>query len=440
MTSLGETARFVQSLAASSGAKECAVESTERRELNIQWRNGKLESISDASVRNLRLGLFIDNKYSSFVTTDLRPNSLKDFVKNAANLTRVLTKDPYRALPSPEFYKNRAALNLEVYDLKASQISIEELTRKVERIESAAKSGPQGGSVVTMTAYGGMSMARTYLLQSNGFEGEHQSSSFDLSADVSVKDPSGKRPSGEEYVSACHWEDLPDPESIGRQATARALQSVGAKKTASGKFTVVVDNRAASRLWSRLADALRGSALQQKRSFLDGKVGQPIASDVLSVGDEPLLRRGLGSRFFDSEGMTAKPFPLIENGILRNYYIDSYYSRKLRTRPTTADMSNLNWKLGQKSQEQLINDVGSGFLIRDFLGGNSNSTSGDFSLGVSGQLIKNGRVGKPFAEMNLSGNHLDFWKRLVAIGNDPFPYNSRRTPTLVFEQAQMAGA
>ena len=78
-------------------------------------------------------------------------------------------------------------------------------------------------------------------------------------------------------------------------------------------------------------------------------------------------------------------------------------------------------------------------LVTGFLGGNSNGTTGDFSLGVQGFRIRRGQIAEPVGEMNISGNHLDFWKRLVAVGNDPWPYSSLRTPTLVFEGVQFAG-
>jgi PmbA protein len=81
-----------------------------------------------------------------------------------------------------------------------------------------------------------------------------------------------------------------------------------------------------------------------------------------------------------------------------------------------------------------------GILVTGFLGGNSNSTTGDVSLGIAGFRVRKGQVAEPVAEMNLSGNHLELWKRLAAVGNDPYPYSTSRTPTLVFDGLQVAGA
>jgi PmbA protein len=184
---------------------------------------------------------------------------------------------------------------------------------------------------------------------------------------------------------------------------------------------------------------LAAAAIQQKRSFLEGKLGQPIGSPLLDVSDDPLVPRGLGSRLYDSEGISARPFPVFEKGVLRSYYVDTYYGRKLGIAPTTARSSNLAWALGPHGRDALLAGLGEGILVTGFLGGNSNGTTGDFSLGVRGFRVRGGRVAEPVGEMNVSGNQLELWRRLAAVGNDPYPYSSMRTPTLVFDGVQFAG-
>jgi PmbA protein len=80
-----------------------------------------------------------------------------------------------------------------------------------------------------------------------------------------------------------------------------------------------------------------------------------------------------------------------------------------------------------------------GILITGFLGGNSNGTTGDFSFGVQGYRVRGGQIAEPVGEMNISGNQADLWKRLAAVGNDPYAYSPGRTPTLVFDGVQFAG-
>ena len=95
--------------------------------------------------------------------------------------------------------------------------------------------------------------------------------------------------------------------------------------------------------------------------------------------------------------------------------------------------------IGDKDQAALLAAMKDGILVTGFLGGNSNGLTGDFSLGVQGFRVRGGKIAEPVGEMNISGNHLEFWKKLTAVGNDPYPYSSMKTPTLVFEGVQFAG-
>lgn len=169
-------------------------------------------------------------------------------------------------------------------------------------------------------------------------------------------------------------------------------------------------------------------------------MGQPIGSELLDLVDDPLLPRGLGSHLYDSDGFPAARAQVFEQGILRFFYIGLYYARKLNVEPTTSSRGNILLTPGTRSAGDLIADVKDGILVTSFLGGNSNGATGDFSYGIRGQRIKNGEIVHPVTEMNIADNHLSLWKRLVAVGNDPYPYSAWRIPTLVFEDVQFSGS
>ena len=254
-----------------------------------------------------------------------------------------------------------------------------------------------------------------------------------------MKDPDGRRPEDWDAATARFLSDLPAPAAIGRGAAERALSRIGSEKGESAVTPVLVDARAAGRLVGALFGALSGSSLQQKRSFLEGKLGTRVGSDWLDVKDDPLVVRGLGSRLWDGEGIAARPFPVIEKGILASYYVDTYYGRKLSMAPTTSRVSNLSWRLGPDGRDGLLAAMGEGLLVTGFLGGNSNSTTGDFSLGVQGFRVRGGKLAGPVGEMNASGNLADLWQKLSGVGDDPYPYSSMRTPSLLFSGIQIAG-
>jgi PmbA protein len=305
--------------------------------------------------------------------------------------------------------------------------------------EEAARATPGADRILSVSAAVGDTSAQRVFVTSNGFEGARSGTDYGISAEVSVKDPDGRRPEDWDAATARFLSDLPSPSGIGRGAAERALSRVGSEKGESAVTPVLVDARAAGRLVGALFGALSGAALQQKRSFLEGKLGQSVGSEWLDVCDDPLLVRGLGSRLWDGEGIAARPFPVFERGLLRNHYVDTYYGRKLGMAPTTSRVSNLAWRMGPEGRDGLAARMGDGLLVTGFLGGNSNSTTGDFSLGVQGFRVREGRLAGPVGEMNASGNHRELWHCLTAVGNDPYRYSSMRTPSLLFSGIQIAG-
>ncbi len=427
------------SIAKSAGANDAAARAYRVRDVSLDYRDGNVEKISESTTRGVSIQLYVDGRYSSVSTSDLRPDALKSFIGDSVALAKTVAADPFRALPDPALYKGQASTDLQLEDPKYSTVTADEGRKIAKVMHDAARSVKNADSILSITSSFSSNLVENWMVTSNGFSGSNRGTSFFLSAGVSAKDADGRRPEEYDYAGSRFWGSVPDAAALGRSAAQRTLNRLGSKKGESAEMTVMIDNRAVGRLVSMLTQALTGGALQQKRSFLEGKIGQQIVSPLVSITDDPLIAKGFGSRKFDGEGIAAKQRAIIKDGVLQSYYIDTYYGRKLKLDPTTASPSNFTWKLGSKSQPELIKDVKDGLLITSFIGGNSNSGTGDFSVGVVGFRLRNGAIAEPVAEMNLSGNHLEFWKKLAAIGNDPFAYSQLRTPTLVFDGVSVAG-
>jgi PmbA protein len=421
------------------GAQEASARTYRVRDVNVKWRDGKLEQIDEATTRGLGLTLYVDGRYSNVSTSDLRPEALDTFIGDSVVLTRALAKDPFRALPDPKLYEGQAKTDLLLEDPKYSTVTPEQRRAVAKEIEAAARSVKGAEAILSVTTGFNDTLSETWRVTSNGFSGARRDTSFFISAEASVKDPDGRKPEDYSVGGARFIAEVPKAALVGHEAAERALSRLGAKKGESAVMTMAVENRAADRLPRFLLGPLSGSALQQKRSFLEGKLGQAIASPLLTLVDDPLVPKGFGSRLYDGEGIAAKRMPVIEAGVLKAYYIDTYYGKKLQMAPTTAGPSNVVWTLGDKDQAALLAAMKDGILVTGFLGGNSNGLTGDFSLGVQGFRVRGGKIAEPVGEMNISGNHLEFWKKLAAVGNDPYPYSSMKTPTLVFEGVQFAG-
>jgi PmbA protein len=426
--------------ARAKGAQEVGVRTYKVRDVSVEWRDGRVEKINEATTRGVGLQLYVDGRYSSVQSSDLRPEALDAFIGDSIAMTRALTPDPHRSLPEPALYTGQAKVDLQLDDPAYPTVTAEKRRALAQEMEQAARAVKGSEAILSVSSAFNDTRSEQLRVHSNGFQGSRVDTAFWTYASVSVKDGDGRRPEDWSATGVRFLGELPAVAQVGRRAAERALGTLGSRKPETAVLPMVLENRAGGRLLQALGAALNGGSLQQKRSFLEGKLGQPVGSRLLHVLDDPLIPKGFASRLFDGEGLAAHPRAIFEDGVLKAYYIDTYYGKKLGMPPTSGTPSNVTFRLGDKGQDGLVAGIQDGVLVTGFLGGNSNSTTGDFSFGVQGFRIRKGALAEPVAELNIAGNHLDFWKRLVAVGNDPYPYATARTPTLVFDGVQFAGA
>lgn len=253
-----------------------------------------------------------------------------------------------------------------------------------------------------------------------------------------MKGTGDARPESYWYDSAVNWDKL-QKQGIGKTACERTLRKLGQEKIESGVFPMIVDNLSISRLLSPVVSAMYGSAIQQKSSFLINKLGRQIISDKITIIDDPHIRNARGARWFDDEGVATRKTDIIKNGILGMYFIDTYYSGKLNMEPTIQSPSILTLNPGVRNLEQIIASIDKGIWVTGFNGGNSNSTTGDFSFGIEGFLIENGKTVKPINEMNITGNLLTLWSHVLEVGNDPRTNSGWRIPCVLFDKVNFSG-
>ena len=434
-----QTAQDVVKQALSLGADEASASFSHGSHATIVRRDGKVEQATEATTQGLSVGLFVDGRSSSHSTSDLRPDALSDFLERAIAATRFLEPDPDRRLPDAELTGRGASeAELDQDDPTWIDRTPEQRASLAQDMEKAlaARRTTNVISGSTWCADGRTSAARVL---SNGFADVHTSAGFSLGGDVTLDEGNGKRPEAAAYFGARHLSDLPDPDSIAEEVMVRAAERIGAGPIASGTYPLILLNRAAGRLLGMLGGALSGASLFEKRSCMEGKLGQRIASPLLTLVDDPTIPRGLASRPWDGDAMVATPRHVVREGVLESYYIDVYYGRRLGMDPTSGSRSNWVVPPRDLSWVEIAHDLPKAILVNSFLGGNSNSITGDFSFGIRGVLVEHGEVTRSLAEMNVSGNLLELLPRLSAVANDPWPWSSARVPTLIFDDVDFSG-
>jgi PmbA protein len=434
---LQDRASHAVELAKKSGAGDAWATASQSRDVEFEYRDGQLEKVKDTTSQSLALRLYADGRYSTHTTTDLEPGRLAGFVKEAVAITRALEPDAYREITPPQLFRDRPDKDLDLVDDTVASLDREQRMNWCRVLDASARDHSR---VISATAGVYDGTGRSASASSNGFTGSRQSTYCWFGSEVTLKDSGDKRAADWFYAGGAHVADLPDPSGIGRQALERALVRLDAAKGPTRRTAMVVDARAAGSLVDRLLRPANARSVQQGQSFWAGRVGQQPFSKVLGVVDDPLIPRGLASRHFDGEGISARVIPLVEEGTIRNLYVDTYYGRKGDMTPTSGEPSNRRVATGAQTLEGLLADVGAGIYVTSWLGGNADSTTGDFSLGLRGHLIENGEIGAPVGEMNVTGNLLDLFARLELVGSDPYPYATTLSPSLVFGDVDFSGA
>ena len=435
-----DVAQYALEYALKKGCRQASVLLSMGEENEVEVRDGKVDRLHHSGGCQLSLNLFVDGAYSTISTNRLERSEIERFIDKGIIGTRFLAKDPYRSLPEREMYYRGEMDDFGLYDEGFKSVDVDdkigvakgifdEITDNRLQITDDSSSS---GKVISAMAAIADTETYSYLVDSNGFEGEKRGTLFMATSQVSVLGGGDERPEDYFYVNAQHWGKL-RKEGVGKEALQRAVAKIGACRIDSGVYNVVVDRRVASQLVNPLISAIRGEALHMKSSFLLDKKGEKIASEKLTIVDNPRQYGVAGARLFDNEGIAVMGMPIIEGGVLKNYYISNYMSKKMGVEMTQGMTTILDLALGDFDTAELIRSMGNGLYITDFNGGNCNGTTGDFSYGIEGFWVEKGVIVKPVSGMLMTGNMLELWNNLVDTSNDPLDYMTRKVPSLMFE-------
>ena len=253
------------------------------------------------------------------------------------------------------------------------------------------------------------------------------------------------------YARSRHLAELEDPVAIGKRAADRTLRRLGAKRVKTQEAPVIFESTVAVSLLGHLAGAVTGQSLYRGTSFLLGRLGDTIASPLMTVVDDGRLMRGHGSRPFDAEGLPTRRTVVVDQGVLTSYLLDTYSARRLELTSTgnaarsigdspSASPTNFFLQAGTHTPEAIIASVERGLLVTELIGFGVNPVTGDYSRGAAGLWIEHGEIVHPVEEITIAGNLLDMFRDIEMVGNDLEFRGSMAAPTLKIRNLTIAGA
>jgi PmbA protein len=446
-----ELGRSVVERATAAGADVAEVGVHSGSHLSVKVRMAAPELVEEAGSRALGLRVMIGQQVASTYTSDLSPKGQETLIEDALELARLSEPDPHAGPPDPaELSTKEQWADLETYDDAVSAISADEALDRALRAERAAF---DFDSRITNSEGSSFSRARgvSVLLTSGGFAGGHCGTYASIFVNPVADDTDGKKRSGYHWSASRHYADLEKSEEVGAEAARRTIAQLGAKKLPTQELPVVFDKDAARSILGLLAGCVMGGSIWRKSSYLVGRMGSRVASDLVTIVDDPLIPRAPGSRPFDGEGLLSRRNTVVQDGMLQTYLLDNYGARKLGLKSTasasrspsggiSSSTSNFILGAGSISREQLIADTKHGFYVTGMMGFGFNAVTGDFSRGASGFLIRNGELTEPVSEVTISLNIDQLFQRIDAIANDLDHRTAIASPTFRVSSMTLAGS
>lgn len=444
---LPELARDIvkQAIAAGATDAECTISEGDEFSANVRMR--ELETLKDAGSRGAGLRVLIGKRMGASYTSDLTKDGIRQMVRSAVDLAALTTEDPFAGLPDPAELGSIPG-DLKLFSDETEHLPTEERIAMAKRAEAAALdfdpriSNSEGGSFDS-------NVGSRIFANSRGFLGSYRTSSCSITA-VPVATQDGAMERDYWYSSARNYKGLENPESIGRKAAQRALRRLGAVKVETQHVPVIFEPRTARTLLSSIFDAVSGSAVYRKASFLAGKLGEKIADERITIIDDGTIPGLFGTSPFDDEGVPTRRTPVIERGVLRNYLLNSYTARKLNMKTTGnaargitgnagIDHGNFFLEAGPRSQEELIRSVKNGFVVTELIGSGVNIVTGDYSRGAVGIWIRDGELAFPVSEVTIAGTLQEMLNGVAEIGSDLEFLSSVSSPTLMIGEMTVGG-
>lgn len=425
----------VLKVAKALGASQAEAELSLSIGQNVSVRMKEVEHIEYNRDKGMSVTVYFGKQKGHASTSDLSPQALKDTVSAACNIAKYTAQDEFCGLADADLMA-KEILDLDLHH--PWNLSVDEAAELAQQCEASALAvdtritNSEGASVSTGTGFFAYS-------NSHGFTGGYSSSRHGISCSV-IAESDDNMQRDYWYTTARAAADLQSPELIGKLAGERTVRRLNARKIKTCQVPVLFEAPLASGLISTLISAVSGGNLYRKSSFLLDSIGQQVASPLLNIYEDPLIKKGLASSPFDNEGVATHSRQLVKDGVLQGYVLSSYSARKLglKTTGNAGGNHNLLVQSGALDFAGMLKEMGTGLVVTELLGHGMNMVTGDYSRGAAGFWVENGVIVHPVEEITIASNMTEMLKMIVAIGNDVLVQGSKQVGSILIERMTVA--
>ncbi|MDX2345436.1 MAG: metalloprotease PmbA [Legionella sp.] len=418
------------------GATDAAVSVNHDQGFSVDARMGSIETVAFSEEKGVAVSVYIGQQKGSASSSDTSSAALDKMVEAAYEIAKVSAKDPCFGLADADLInKNYPDLDL----LHPWSITPEAAGELALACEAKALSldkrihNSDGASVASYTFCHGYA-------NTNDFLGVIEGSRHSLSCSL-LAEEGGSMQRDYAYTTARDAKNLEKSDDLAALAAKRTVERLSPKQLETQKTPVIFSSRLSSSLLNAFVQAISGSSLYRKQSFLLDSLGQAIFPENIHIFEEPHLLGGLGSSPFDGEGIITRPNVLIKDGVLQQYVLGSYSARKmgLKTTANSGGVHNLAVNPTAGDLDDLLKKMDRGFLVTELMGQGVNGMTGDYSRGAAGFWVENGKIQYPVDGVTIAGNLKDMFQQIIAVGTDTNPSISTRCGSILIEEMMVAG-
>ena len=433
---LAESAELALGHANRLGAQNSEVSASIHFGLNVNVRNGEVETLEHSRDRGLGVSVYLGNSKGHATSGDLRPETIRKCVEKAIDIARFTQADKCNGLAPVERLANRFP-DLDLWHPQA--LDAELTTQRALACEAAGLENPKISN--SDGAAASSSFGLSVYANSNGFTGRRDGTRYSQHC-ILIAGEGDAMQRDYWYDSRRAFSDLESVEETGIEAARRTVNRLGARNIPTCEVPVLLAPEVARGLISHLVSAITGASLYRNASFLQGAEGQQLFGDWLKISERPFIPRGASSTAFDAEGVATTDRDIINNGVLTGYVLDSYSARRLglETTGNAGGTHNLLVNPGKYSAAELLQQMGTGLLVTDVMGQGVSIVTGDYSRGAAGFWVENGEIQFPVDEVTIAGNLKDMFMAIEAVGNDLDDRSGIQSGSILMGKMTVAGS
>ncbi len=426
------------------GAESAEVLIQEGRQLNMEVRNGTLETIQESSSHGVGFRVFKEGKMGFAHSNDLSDGSLNEAIRSAVSFAEHMTPDEHNVLPADLGVTDVEGL----FDPGLGDVSMDEKIDLVTRLEELA----MRDSRITLSNGASYREGESALVlaNSNGIEKSYRSTACGLGVSV-VAEKGDQKSSGGESCNRRFFSDLLPAEEIAEEAARSAYEMLDPQMVRTQRAPVVFDPDVARSLLGGILGAINGERVLQGASFLADRVGEKISSELLTVVDDGTLPRGLASSPFDGEGVPTRRRTIIDRGVLQGFMYNTMVASRAGVESTgnasRGGFSSLPGigphafyvEAGSTDPEEILRSTSNGLYLKGVTGYGINPVNGDFSGGAQGFWIQNGRLAFPVMGLTIAASAEEMLNGIDLMGTDLDLNRTMTAPTFRIREMQIGG-